>query len=252
MESWTKEGEGWASSLCKHWRGPKPAIILPDRPADLPNVLCLGTDLDFPPPTGNRILVTRAYEDLFRRLLVIRERDVGSARGAVVTGQPGTGTSMNRPPPCATAHRWIRSPGKTTFLTLMLVRLVSAHQVVFYCNPNEIFLFYRGEVYTRSTQSGFKGLPRVPGVSYCPVWALINMDYEDKPPPITELSKIWPILASSPRPVRWKQWHKQNRAALLGMPLWSMWELMMGYVVALFPQAPRYQSRPCRAMSVCH
>jgi len=99
MESWTKEEKGWASSLCQYWRRPKPAIILPDGPADLPNVLCLGTDLDFPPPMGNRILVTQAYEDLFRRLLVLRKRDVGSARGAVVTGQPGTGTSMNRPPP---------------------------------------------------------------------------------------------------------------------------------------------------------
>ena len=240
MKKWEKieieEGLGdWALSFCKYWRGPEPAIIPPDRPAGLPKVLHLGTDSKFPPPPGNQILVIQAYEDMFRRLLDLRCEDMGSARGAVVIGQPGTGTSTTRSPPCAATHRWIHSAGKTIFLTFMLAQLVSAHQVVLYYSPNRIVLFYRGEVYTRSSQYGFDDLPRHPEVSYCPVWTFIDMDYLDGPPPMTPESKVWPIQASSPIPSRWKSWRKQTGAALLGMPLWNMEELVMRYVFALFP-----------------
>jgi hypothetical protein len=45
---------------------------------------------------------------------------------------------------------------------------------------------------------------------------------------------IWLIQASSPKPVQWRVWAKQRKAALLGMPLWNMGELMEGYVFGLF------------------
>ena len=239
MKEWGKikiEGSSdWATGFCKSWRGPEPATILPDRPANLPSVLRFGTDLTFPPPPGNLVLVTQAYEDMFRRLLCLRGGDTGSARGAVVTGQPGTGTSTTRSPPCSATHRWIHSAGKTTFLTFMLAQLLSAHQVVLYYSLERTILFYRGEVYTRSAQSGFRDLPYHPGISYCPVWTFIDMDYSNTPPPMARESRIWPIQASSPRPSRWESWRKQTGAALLGMPLWNMEELVKGYAFALFP-----------------
>jgi hypothetical protein len=43
---------------------------------------------------GNQIVVTRSYEDMFHRLLRFRKDDTGTKRGAVLTGQPGIGTSL--------------------------------------------------------------------------------------------------------------------------------------------------------------
>jgi hypothetical protein len=48
----------------------------------LPNSVC-----------GNQILVTRAYDDMFHRLLRLRMNDKGDTKGAVLTGQPGIGMS---------------------------------------------------------------------------------------------------------------------------------------------------------------
>jgi len=233
---WKKEDEGWATSFCRYWRKPHPVVDFPNK-SKQPHELLLGTDVRFSPPVGNQILVTQAYERMFHRLLTIRGEDSGTTKGAVVTGQPGTGASVTRFPPCAATHRWIKSAGKTTFLTFMLVQLVSAHQVVIYCTPKECFLFYRGEVYTRSTKSGFENLPSGPGVSYCPVWALIDMDFKNKAPPIVRESNIWPIQASSQKPIQWESWLNQTGGALLGLPLWSMEELMIGYAFPLFPLA---------------
>jgi len=42
----------------------------------------------------NRILVTKSYENMFYRLLRLREEDKGDAKGAVITGQPGVGASL--------------------------------------------------------------------------------------------------------------------------------------------------------------
>jgi len=41
----------------------------------------------------NRILVTRSYENMFHRVLHLRNDDKGSAKGVVLTGQPGIGAS---------------------------------------------------------------------------------------------------------------------------------------------------------------
>ena len=118
----------------------------------------------------------------------------------------------------APTHRRICSPGKTTFPKFMLVWLLSARQVVLLCDSSVVFLFYRCQVYSRSLKSGFDDLPTRLGTSYCPVWALIDTDDNDRGPPFTSHSNIWPIQTSSPNSVRWKSWSKQNRAATLGMP----------------------------------
>jgi len=120
------------------------------------------------------------------------------------------------------------------FLKFMLARLISDRQVVLLCDINTVLLFYHGKVYSRPTQRGFGDLPEHQEAPYCPIWALIDMDCLEEGPPITGSDNIWPIQASSPNPIRWKSWRKQTGAALLGMPLWKMNELMEGYVFSVF------------------
>jgi hypothetical protein len=114
----------------------------------------------------------------------------------------------------------------------MLVQLISADQVVLLYDTSETYLFYSGEVYEQPRQSGFKNLPENHRPHF-PVWALIDMDFGDRGPPITSSSDIWPVQASS-NSVQWKSWSKQFGAAELGMPLWNMEELMKGYVSSFF------------------
>jgi len=42
----------------------------------------------------NQILVTKPYDEIFRRVLCLRQRDRGKGRGVVLTGQPGIGASL--------------------------------------------------------------------------------------------------------------------------------------------------------------
>jgi len=178
---------------------------------------------------------------MLHRLLRLRIKDMGRRVGAVITGQPGIGVSLRlRSSPHVTTHQRIRPPGKTTFLKFMLAFLISARQVVILCNSKKIYLFYRGQVYSRPTSGSFYDLPKR-GTSYFPIWTLIDVDYGDGGPPLDSDQNVWPIQASSPNRIRWKSWRKQNRAALLGMPLWSMDELMKGYVFSFWP---------CRLMEV--
>jgi len=115
----------------------------------------------------------------------------------------------------------------------MLARLISAGQVVFLYSSSTIYLFYRGKVYSQNGIRNFRFLPlRLKG--YCPVWALIDGDYEDPGVSLGGDSTIWPIQATSPNPQRWKGWVKQNTAAVFGMPLWNAKELVEGYVFSLF------------------
>jgi len=198
---------------------------------------------------GNQILVTESYNRILHRLLRLRSRDMdmGDTCGALLTGQPGTGASMSRSPLRAKTHRCIRSLGKSTFLKFMLMSLISAHQVVLLCDNQWIHLFYHGQAYFRSTEDGFEDIPKLREDTYFPLWALIDLDFGESLPPLNRHTNVWPIQVSSPNPIRWKAWHKQYRAALLGMPLWNMKELRRGYV-SLFPFC--HQSRPCRSMEV--
>jgi len=187
-------------------------------------------------PGGKPILVTDAYDKMLHRLSRLRENDRkgGRIKGAVITGQPGIGASLTRSPLHTATYWWIRSPGKTTFQKFMLAQLISTQEVVLLCDSYKILLFFRGRVYHRSTNSGFDFLPTPPITLYYPIWALVDVGLRQEPP-ITESSYIWPVQTSSPNPIRWRDWSKHNKAALLGMPLWSMEELSEGYVFACSP-----------------
>jgi hypothetical protein len=208
-----------------------------------PYKLPLGADLNGEPflpfgsgvTFGNQIVVTRSYDETFRRLLRLREDDKGSRRGVALTGQPGVGESSRQdPPPRATTNRHIHSPGKTTFLNFLLARLISARQVVLLYGVSGIRLFFKGRVYSRPAVYGFGSLPRRPGAQYSPIWMLTDIDNKSEALPFPTGLKVWPIQASSPNPARWKVWQKQYGAALWGMPLWDMKELMEGYAFSLF------------------
>ena len=136
---------------------------------------------------------------------------------------------MTTSSPCATAHWPIHSPGKNTFLKFMLVRLISARQVVLLCKNSDVYLFYHGQVYHRLGEPGFNNLPECQSRSYYPIWTLIHAEPIQEPP-VWGSSNIWPIQTSSPNPLRWDGWSRRYGAAVLGMPLWDMEELMEGYV----------------------
>lgn len=115
------------------------------------------------------------------------------------------------------------------FLKFMLARLISARQVVLLCDSLQVHLFYRGQAYSRSTESGFKNLPSLhhQGRNQ-PIWTLISVDYDDRGPRIKRKSNIWPVQVSPPKPVRWEKWSRRRKAALLGMPRWTKEELNEG------------------------
>ena len=116
----------------------------------------------------------------------------------------------------------------------MLARLVSAKQIVVLCRNSKSYLFYAGKVYTRSADLGFDDVPQRQDSPYFPVWALVDVDYQDREPNLED-ADVWPMQMSSPNPIRWKKWRKQHGAALLGMPLWTVRELTDGYVLGFLP-----------------
>ena len=141
---------------------------------------------------------------------------------------------MTRSPPCATTHWCIHSPGKTTFLKFMLARLIQAGQVVLLCDASRTHLFYKGQAYSRSTVPNFDNFPIHLKMPYYPVWALTYVGHGNTESPISATRSIWPVQTPPLNPTRWKSWRRQNGAALLGMPIWDMKELMKGYVFSLF------------------
>lgn len=114
----------------------------------------------------------------------------------------------------------------------MLVQLISAYQAVLLSGNSKAWLFFQGKVYTRTGDSRFETLPRHEDMR--PVWALIDMDLKHDGPPLPESFDVWPIQASSPKPIRWMAWCKQWDAALYGMPLWEEDDLVKGYAFSLF------------------
>ena len=44
--------------------------------------------------SSDQILVTKSYNTIFHRLLRLREGDIGTTKGAVLTGQPGAGICL--------------------------------------------------------------------------------------------------------------------------------------------------------------
>jgi hypothetical protein len=142
---------------------------------------------------------------------------------------------MTRSSPRTTSHWRIRFLGKTMFLNFLLARLISARQVVLLHNISKVYLFYRGQVYSRLEVSGLKNLPKRLETGYYPLWLLIDVDTRGQEPIIPGGPELWPIQACSPNHLQWKPWKKQFGAAEWGMPLWDMEELMEGYVSGLFP-----------------
>jgi hypothetical protein len=117
--------------------------------------------------------------------------------------------------------------GKSTFLKFLLARLISARQVVVLGDKTEIHLFYNGNVYKKNHYiNELPTLSRDKRVQN--VWTLIDGDGMTNVP-FGMSVKIWPILATSPQPQRWKSWYKQLGAPIWGMPKWNVDELMPWY-----------------------
>jgi len=107
----------------------------------------------------------------------------------------------------------------------MLVRLMAADQVVLLVNSSGLYLFYHGKVHFRKDRH-FQGIPKCRTTYH--VWTLVDADNLTEGPSFDFDSIIWPIQASSPNPDRFVGWVKQYEAPTLGMPLWSMEELIKG------------------------
>ena len=96
----------------------------------------------------------------------------------------------------------------------MLAPLISARQFLLLCQNYVVYLYYCGHVYTRLMVFGFGDHPECQHVLYYPIWAVVDVDYQDHGPSISSDSNIWPIQTFSPNPSRWRSWRKQNGAAL--------------------------------------
>lgn len=97
---WEEADSSW-QGFYSHWRKDTTSSNLLSK---FPYVLELGVDsqsrqplLSFRPNDTSRgqILITKSYDDMFRRLSDLRLRDNGKNKGAVITGQPGTGASYD-------------------------------------------------------------------------------------------------------------------------------------------------------------
>jgi len=85
-----------------------------------------------------RVLVTKAYDDMFHRPLRLRSIYEGRSKGVVLTGQPGISVSMTKSPPRGTTHQPTSALGETTFLKFMLARLISARTVMLLCDATGV------------------------------------------------------------------------------------------------------------------
>jgi hypothetical protein len=80
-----------------YWRNrPDDPDFLQKCPYRLPSKKGAGPPLPLLPEdtSGNQILVIDSYNELLHRLIGRRMGDTGKARGAVLTGQPGTGAPL--------------------------------------------------------------------------------------------------------------------------------------------------------------
>ena len=92
-----KAGSLW-QEFCQRWRNsPASSRFL----EGFPYVLELGMNQGSPllpfhasTTSKNRILVVKSYDDMYNRILQLRQVDSGAKRGVVLTGQPGTGASL--------------------------------------------------------------------------------------------------------------------------------------------------------------
>ena len=78
----------------KLWRNP---ATRPTFDTNFPYKLWIGEGPSLS-PAGKPILITEAYDKMFRRLLSLRDKDLkgGGSKGVVITGQPGIGAPLTR------------------------------------------------------------------------------------------------------------------------------------------------------------
>lgn len=128
--------------------------------------------------------------------------------------------------------------GKSTLLWYMLIRFIpqAREDPVLICwRKDHILLFHSGKVFTPlDILQGFSMhlVPEHPAGRQ--VLALVDMDDSD-----TEYIQgliggpVFLVQAASPNPARYKNWVKQRKAAVWGLPLWTPHELREGSVVHL-------------------
>ncbi|KAF8893281.1 hypothetical protein CPB85DRAFT_1330806 [Mucidula mucida] len=152
------------------------------------------------------LLVRDSYEPLLHSVFCVAEIP---SRGVLITGQPGI--------------------GKTLFLWYALIRLITLGQLVIFAQSDERFLFYNGTVYSAGANDR-PALPVFRGDKVKPkpfIWTLIDADGGIVPPHLVH-SPCFPVQASAPNPICYKQWMKQRCGARLSLPLWSRKELWQG------------------------
>jgi len=98
--AWPDRNSGWDKVAVEkfqkfydHWRTTPTDF---DSHVEFPYKLPLGAGMPFNPGTTseNQILVTKSYNNIFHRILRLRENFLGTNKGVVLTGQPGVGASL--------------------------------------------------------------------------------------------------------------------------------------------------------------
>lgn len=160
--------------------------------------------LSWPAMDPSRVLLTRHWsKELFEEILAFKERTPG-AKGVLVTGNPGI--------------------GKSWFLCDCLWRLAQMKRTVFYehYGMGMAWLFLsNGHVVQFDLESYFSYPPELqsPDTFYF-------FDPADSSPRTPRLGiPAFTIVASSPNPVHYKQFFKQQAIARYYMPCWSLDEL---------------------------
>lgn len=121
-------------------------------------------------------------------------------------------------------------PGKTLWLTYVLVRLLNENKAVAYYSAAGTFLFFENSVYSRILGQ-VTGFPPSESAIFC----LIDSDRHKVPADTTFMTdrtlvnKTFPIMATSPNPSRYDTWKKQRGLVPIEiMPLWKRYELKTG------------------------
>ena len=102
-----------------------------------------------------------------------------------------------------------------------------ANETVVYYSTDGTYLFSGNSVYRRTSGA----IPPADSATLC----LINLDHKTDPSEISfmtaEMYKTFPVMASSPNPLRYEVWQKQRDAPGVFteyMPLWERDELKKG------------------------
>ena len=153
---------------------------------------------------SSRVLLTRHWsKELFDEILAFKARTPG-AKGVLVTGNPGI--------------------GKSWFLCYCLWRLAQMKSTLFYehCGMGMAWLLSpNGHVVEYDLQKSWAYPPELQSAD-----TFYLFDPADSSPRTPRLGlPAFTIVASSPNPVHYKQFFKQQAIARYYMPCWSLDEL---------------------------